>query len=168
MQKQLTRSGFRLLRRYRLPALGLFLSTFRTPADMSAPQAVRSLRQRFPHLPVSINHRYQPLGAPPEPPSPPSVDEPPARCTSRITLGLLDGAVHTAHPALQGRDIRVVSLLRPGETPGGTGHATALASLLMGDGTHGGLALLPRARLVNAAVYRQRGETVDASAEAVL
>lgn len=165
-QQQLQRQGFKLLRRTRLKAMDLFLSVFRTPAGVDAGQARRQLGAYGEQ--IALNHHYQPQQAEAvfSPSQKPSWAH--FSCPLHIPLGLLDGAVDTQHPALHSRQIRVINLLHAGETPGGAGHATAIASLIFGDREKGGLPLLPEAELINVAIYRQRGERIEATTEKIM
>ena len=64
----------------------------------------------------------------------------PCRLTRRIRIGLIDGLVNRAHPALQGARVTVTSVLRTGEVARGSDHATAVAGLMVGEDASGALA----------------------------
>jgi len=64
----------------------------------------------------------------------------PCRLSQRVRIGLIDGPVNRAHPALQGARITVASVLRTGEAARGSDHATAIAGLMVGEDASGALA----------------------------
>lgn len=68
-----------------------------------------------------------------------------------LRIALLDGQVDTSHPDLRGARVRCWSP-RGRSTPDPTGHATACASLLVGQGASQILGLVPEAELLAAAV----------------
>ena len=68
-----------------------------------------------------------------------------------LRIALLDGQVDTSHPDLRGARVRTWSPRGEG-APDPTGHATACASLLVGQGVSQILGLVPDAELLAAAV----------------
>lgn len=68
-----------------------------------------------------------------------------------LRIALLDGQVDTSHPDLRGARVRCWSP-RGRTAPDPTGHATACASLLVGQGASQILGLVPEAELLAAAV----------------
>jgi len=154
-------AGFQTRRRTDLDALGLQAVVLAPPRGMSAPEAVRRLRDLDPQGTYDFNHLFQAGGAagPAAAPAGPGGAAP----APGGRLGLVDGSPATRHPALRGAKVTGRAF-----APGGarvTAHATAVASLMVGDGGRfrGGA---PRASLLVADVY---GPTpTGGSAEAIV
>lgn len=155
-------TGFRVTRRSDLDALGLFLVVLRPPRGVSVAEAVRRLREMDPQGRYEFNHLYQVSGSVSPGPARDAPRERAAAPAVRLRLGLVDGSAARAHPALK-RSRVAQKAFGPGG-PRVTDHATAVASLLVGDaGPFRGAA--PRADLYVADVY---GPTpTGGSAEAI-
>ena len=79
-----------------------------------------------------------------------------------VTVALLDGQVDADHPDLRGARVRQRTTGAPAlSLPDPTGHATACASLLVGQGRRQVLGLVPKATLLTAAVLGPHGRTSD-------
>ena len=166
LQQQAQALGVGIKRRAALGSLGLVVSVLRVPKGMSVADALAQLRQALPGAWLDANHRYA-LEAGPEVYGPQLVGWPSGLrgCPGAPALGMIDTAVDLKHPAFAGRKVTVRSFLPAGVTPAPAEHGTAVASLLVGDGT----GLMPGAALRAAQVFRLRGEHgADTTAELVV
>lgn len=140
------RAGFRIAARNTEAALGLEIVTLLGPDGMSAREAVQRLRALDPQGQYDFDHIYLESGET----GAAARGTTPVGAARGVRVGLVDGSVASAHPALQG-----VRITQAAFAPGGakiTGHATAVASLLAGsDGVFRGAA--PGAALFVADVY---------------
>ncbi|MEO8297240.1 MAG: S8 family serine peptidase [Burkholderiales bacterium] len=147
-------AGFTLLREQALPELGLRQLALRPPAGLGTAEALTRLRTLAPQAEADFNHLYTGSGnngshvdggtaSPPPSPALPMDANGPRR------IGLVDGGVDSAHPALRR------ATLRPWGCDGhpvASPHGTAVASLLVGrDGVFAGA--LPGATLYTADIY---------------
>jgi subtilisin family serine protease len=82
-------------------------------------------------------------------------------CARGAPLAIIDSALATDHPALRGANVTRRSFLPSGAAPSSGGHATAIASLLVGDMGPGVAPLAPGARLLVAETF----QTVDGKAK---
>ncbi|MEK7735284.1 MAG: S8 family serine peptidase, partial [Pseudomonadota bacterium] len=91
-------------------------------------------------------------------------------CGRGVRIGLIDTAVDTSHPALQGQSIVTQSFLTPGVTPAAADHGTASAALLVGKPLPNGFSgLVPGAKLYAASVFRRQDDRdADTTAESVV
>lgn len=142
-------AGFSLVREERLEELDLTVAVLAPPRRMALARALRRLRELDPEGAYAFNHVHVAAGAiatgpvagPAGPASRPQ--------GSGLTLGLIDGGVDAAHPALAGATISQRGFA--GEARASP-HGTAVASLLAGRaGAFAGSA--PGARLYVADVY---------------
>ncbi|HEX7045287.1 MAG TPA: S8 family serine peptidase [Burkholderiales bacterium] len=160
--------GFGIRRRSNLQGLGLVVTVLRVPRDTSVGSALAALRQAAPSVWADANHRYSLQGdaalaygralvgwanvAP--------------QCGKGVRIGMLDTALATAHPALQGRDIVTRSVLPAGIPRAKPDHGTAIAALLVGNTLPSGFGgMVPAAKLYAAEIFRARGEQSDTTAE---
>lgn len=74
-------------------------------------------------------------------------------CGRGQTIGIVDTAVATAHPALAGATVRTHSIVDKDRTAAPSDHGTAVAALLVGRAESGFPGMLPRARLLAAAPF---------------
>lgn len=168
--RRLGASGYRLLRRRRLGALDLVMTTVRVPDGMDVTSALSSLAGAGADVLADANHRFVPQAGPAEGGwAPAMVGWTPeaARCAPGRTIGVIDSAPQLAHPALRGVPIDVRPLLGAGTRPAPPDHGTAIAALLVGrpTGSHGP-GLLSGQSLVVASALRQRDDgAVDTTAE---
>ncbi len=143
------RLGFTVIETVQLPQLSLEVFRLRTPEGLSVPQAITLLRRRFPGSVIDANHIYQPQqGA--------NLATSDARgligwakatadCGKGVRLGMIDAPVDVRHPALAGQRIRFRSFHKAKRKPGPADHGTAIAAMLVGKPSWGGL--LPGAEL---------------------
>ncbi len=161
--RSLNRYGLRIKSRESLANLGLVLSVFRLPdgADVLALQ--QRIHSDMPDLELAVNQRYRPLSDDRRHYGRQLINwiQPPPRCTRPLRIGLLDTAVDSRHPVLEGQAL-VYRGFAPGDSP--AEHGTAVASLLVGRS----LGLLPEARVWAAGVFRRRGRQVDTSTDLLL
>jgi hypothetical protein len=165
LQQQAQALGLGIKRRAALGNLGLVVSVFRVPNGISVADALAQLRQALPGAWLDANHRYA-LETGPEVFGPRLVGWPDGAqgCPGAPALGMIDTAPDLEHPVFAGRKVTVRSFLPSGVSPASAEHGTAVASLLVGEGS----GLLPGAELRAAAVFRRRGEHgADTDAELV-
>lgn len=146
-----------ILRRQRLPHLGLVLSVFRIPARVDLQVLERELRTAFPEWQQELNLRYRPLQQPDRAElelrswgqramgrSRPAS----AQCGRGKVLAMLDGPVNRELAEFAGADLHYLDL-PPAQYAASSAearrHGTALAALLVGRQQVAGL--LPGARL---------------------
>ena len=160
-------AGFRLAREQRMAALGLYLVTLQAPTGMSTPAAAAMLRHLDPDATLDFNHVYLPGGqvlATGESAATGSNTPPPGAATAGgpLRIGLVDGGVAAAHPALRQAILHTHGC---GAQARPDAHGTAVASLLVGrDGRFQGAA--PGAMLYAADIYC--GAPANGTAEAVV
>ena len=110
--------GFGVLERVSLDALGMTVLRLSTPRGMSVTDAVASLRQRFPGLPLDANHQFDPSAGTSRPQSVAREaigwGDATATCGRGIRMGMIDGGVDLSHPALMGQDISFRSFHKKG------------------------------------------------------
>jgi len=150
----------RVVRRRKLGALGMVISAFRLPDQAVVAETLDSVRQQYADLWIDANHYFRPLadagnraalyraighttGA---------------RCGRGLRVGLLDGPVALTHPALKGQVIQQKVLFARGRTAAPTQHATALASLLVGNPAVAGLGGVISEAQLAVGVVMQQGE----------
>ncbi|HSJ47280.1 MAG TPA: S8 family serine peptidase [Gammaproteobacteria bacterium] len=148
--------GLAVKRRSVLPGLGLVVTTFRVPRDLSPAQLVQQLRTQAPDLWIDLNHRFTLQGEN-------DARRYPARmlawpgtaqdCGHGMRIGLVDGPLPDRHPALEGGTITRRSFVTRGVQAAPSEHALAVATLLIGREGRG---LVPAAALFHAEVMRQR------------
>ncbi|MEQ8194769.1 MAG: S8 family serine peptidase [Rhodospirillales bacterium] len=147
--------GFTVVSSETLPALGIRVVRLRVPAGTSVPRARRLLAAQFPSASVDANHHYEAqqglktsprtaIGWGPATPS----------CGRGIRLGQIDAAVDVNHPALLGQRIQYKSFHRQGNSAGPADHGTAVAGILVGKPSWGGL--LPGADLFAVNMFEKR------------
>ena len=121
--------GYALLRERRLDALDARWVVLRPPDGLALADALAALRALEPTLEADFNHLNLAGGAVGAADTP-AADAP--RAAAALRVGLVDGGVDAAHPALRG-----IAVQRQG--CGGAAqpqaHGTAVASLLAGPGT---------------------------------
>lgn len=165
VQLQAQALGLGIKRRAALRSLGLVVSVFRLPNGISVADALAQLHQALPGVWLDANHRYA-LEAGPQTYGPRLVGWPDGSrgCPGAPALGMIDTAPDLKHLVFAGRNVTVRSFLPVGVAPAPADHGTAVASLLVGEGS----GLLPGAALRAAAVFRLRGERgADTDAELV-
>ena len=172
LQQQAQGLGLGVKRRTVLKDLGLVVTVLRVPKEVSVGNAIQSLRQVQPNIWVDANHRLglhgdnsanygqRLIG----------MTKPVPSCGRGVRIGLIDTAVDTSHPVLQGQSIVTQSFLTPGVTPAAADHGTASAALLVGKPLPNGFSgLVPGAKLYAASVFRQQDDRdADTTAESVV
>ncbi|MFC3076897.1 S8 family serine peptidase [Phenylobacterium terrae] len=141
-------TGFEVVERADLAAIGVQLIVLRPPSGLSAREAVQRLRQLDPAGTYEFDHLYADAGQAAAPGG--GTGRPAPRRRGAVRIGLVDTGVAARHPALaSGR------IVQRGFAPGGLTvqpHGTAVASLLAGrSGAFRGAA--PGAELYVADVY---------------
>ncbi len=139
---QLLAAGAQLLRIRPLPALNgeLRIYDFRNRLNLS--QARQSLAQAAPETVVDLNAVYRfAQSSAPRLYAASLLGETAGSCRLRssVTIGMIDGPVHAAHPALSAASVTVLSTLVPGDRAVAADHGTAVAALLVGDDPAGAL-----------------------------
>lgn len=128
----------RIIRRSKLGSLGMVISVFRLPDQVSVMETLKAVRSQYPDLWMDLNHYFYPLAASTQRRLPlyqtigRRTDQ---VCGRGLRLGMLDGPVDMSHPALTGQNIVQKQLFTHGRKSAPTGHATAVASLLVGNQT---------------------------------
>lgn len=152
--------GFTLLERRQLGTLALEVTRLGLPPGLSPDAAVSRFQAMAPAGTVDVNHAYelqaescsgdycwgaQLIGWGPGT----------RRCGSGQRIGVIDTAVDASQPALRGSLISSRSFV---ERSASSGHGTAVAAILVGNG--GGLfgGLLPGAELMAADVFTRDGQ----------
>jgi hypothetical protein len=128
--RRLQQAGFSIRSRERLAGLDLDTVVLGIPRGVSAPDAVRRLRQLDPGGQYDFNHLYLEGGAVAASPGR-AAGSPMAADAVGLRIGLVDGSAAAGHPALAG-----ARLLQRAFAPGGaapSAHATAVASLIAGS-----------------------------------
>lgn len=159
--------GFRILRDERIPGLDTRSVALAPPRGLDTAAALARLRALDPEAAVDFNHLYSPgaaaelsaAGASAAAPAAPIASAAPTPGARRV--GLIDGGIDGAHPALRRAALRTWGC--DGATVPSP-HGTAVASLLVGeDGAFRGV--VPGATLYAADVYC--GRATGGSAESV-
>jgi subtilase family protein len=134
--QQAVDAGFEVLRRQTLEGLDAEIVVLRVPAALTTRRALQRLRAQDPNGNYDYNHIYMSsgtagAGSPEQAPatSPAAA----AELSEHFDLGLIDGGVNTAHPALQ--TVRITSAGCNGARAI-SAHGTAVASLLVGNTPH--------------------------------
>jgi hypothetical protein len=167
--ERLKARGFFALQRRRLEALDVEEVRFRVPRAYSVASAAQLVRDTASGATVDANHLYRPAAAPCTGRActarqlvawTPLVDP----CEADITIGLIDTAVAIDHPTLRGSRIETHVARGAERKPGGKGHGTAVASVLVGKAAGDVVGLLPSARLVAVDAFHagSGGDRMDA------
>ena len=144
--------GFVIIEEQPFAALGLTVTRLGIPSRMAPPAARTLLAARYPDLLVDVNALYRPQGqrvlpAPDYPERLIGWGHAPTGCGAGLRIGVLDTAVESGIPTLQGARIVQRSFLSPGAQHAGTEHGTAVAAILVGQAPDEGHGLLPGAEL---------------------
>ncbi|MES1159007.1 MAG: S8 family serine peptidase [Terricaulis silvestris] len=141
------RQGFTIVEQNAAGALGLSIVTLRAPQGMSTRRAVEALRRADPSGAYDYDHLY--LGAGEAAAEAHARQPNGAGVSSNVRIGLIDGGVDAAHPALASLAIHQRGFAGEAHTDA---HGTAVASLLAGESAdfHGAA---PGASLYVADVY---------------
>ncbi len=143
------RLGFAVIETVQLPQLSLEVFRLRTPPGLGVPEAITLLRRRFPGSIIDANHLYEPQRGAQFAASDArgliGWAKATADCGKGVRLGMIDASVDVGHPALAGQRIRYRSFHKSRRKPGPADHGTAIAAMLIGKPSWGGL--LPGAEL---------------------
>ncbi len=147
--------GFSVLDKVTLRTLSVEVYRMRVPRGTSVPAAVTRLRRQFPGLSVDANHLLDPSAGKRTAAifarSVMGWGKTAATCGRGLRLGAIDGAVDVEHPALNGRNLEYRSFHGASRRPGAMDHGTAIAAMLIGKPSWGGL--LPAAELKHANIF---------------
>ncbi|MGO4124615.1 S8 family serine peptidase [Inquilinus sp. YAF38] len=166
----LRRIGFRPIEERPLWRIGGFLVRLRVPAGQT-PEAARALlRQRFPDLLLDVHQLYRSSGTVslPPPDYPRRLvgwDQRAGVCTAGAIVGMIDTGLSAAARRRLGPRLVAADFAAPGD--GDEQHGDAVATLLVGSGSTGGL--MPAARLAAADVFEpgdDRGPVASVAAVA--
>lgn len=141
------KAGFALIDRDRIEGLDLDVVRFRVPDGRSLARAERQLAKLLPGAEVDVDHIYFASGSAAAGAPLPAAALATASGSGRASLGLIDGGV-AAHPSVAGR---VQQRGFASGAPSASKHGTAVASLLIGNGSVRGAA--PGQSLLAADVY---------------
>ncbi len=162
----------RVIRRRKLGSLGMVISTFRLPGKVALVKTLRSVRTQYPGLWIDVNHYFRPQATPNRP-----------RtllyraigwhfgqhCGRGLRVGILDGPVDMTHPALSKQAVVQKRLFARGRTAASTRHATAVASLLVGNPAVPGLGgIINQAHLYVGVVMQANDDDQYSTAEDLL
>jgi hypothetical protein len=155
--------GFRVLREQRFEPLDLRGVVLAPPAGLSTREGLERLRALDPSVEVDYQHLYTRSGelGPGRAASAPGPDAPASR-----RVGLIDGGIDRAHPALRAAQVQVSGC---DGVPAPSPHGTAIASLLVGrDAAFAGM-LAGRTTLYAADVYcgLEAGGSVESVVQAM-
>jgi subtilisin family serine protease len=156
-------NGFRVMRERRLSGLGVRIYVLAPPPGMPVQNALDVLRRADPAGSYDLNHVFDPSAASRTPGANGLM---PGRAFDGrgVKIGVVDTGVARQHPALATARITERAFV---ETTGAreTGHGTAIAALLVGDGD-GYQGVIPGAHLFVADVFGSTG--AGGSAEAIV
>jgi hypothetical protein len=169
--------GFRVIEARRLAALGVETLRLAPPPGMSLAAAQAALAALDPAAAVDLNHFYRPGAA-----GPAAAACAGPHCAARALanwpavgpdcdpggmIGMIDAGIDAGHPAFAPGRLEVIRL-DPADrgAPSGTGHGSAVASILAGDAAGPAPGLLPAARIVAVDAFHRAGgeERADAFA----
>ena len=150
--------GFVIIEERPFAALGLTVARLRVPPRMASPAARTLLAARYPELLVDLNALYRPQGqlvlpAPDYAQRLIGWGQAVAGCGAGLRIGVLDTAVDSGIPALQGARILQRSFISGNAQHPGAEHGTAVAAILVGQAAAGGYGLLPGAELAVGEVF---------------
>ncbi|MEL7487864.1 MAG: peptidase S8, partial [Pseudomonadota bacterium] len=170
LKRRASRRGYRLYDERALDGLDVYLLAFRIPDGVTGAAAIKELETLEPDATAGVNHRYtlqssSPSAARRNPRTYANemLGWPALGCAAHVSVGVIDAAIDET-PFLENRT-RIINQDFTGGA-GATGkipHATAIATLLAGDGR------LNSASIYNAAVIADsRGNPPSASVDAMM
>ena len=153
---RLQAEGARLIRRKHLKALDIVISVFRLK-ETDTLEFIENTTQQAPELELAPNHYYRPLSN--EDANQPYFEavglDASKSCARPLRLGLIDGPVETGHEAFKDKTITVKQIISKGRKTASARHATAIASLWLGQPRTKQRGLSPNAHVFNAVVMEQ-------------
>ncbi|MDQ6956167.1 MAG: S8 family serine peptidase [Mariprofundaceae bacterium] len=172
LAQQVASMGLHIKRRKSLASLGMVITVFRTTEGTTASQTLTQLHETFPKIWMDVNHRFNLQGARTTRHYAYELihwHKAVSKCTSGLRLGMVDAAVDSKHPALQGAAIQTHAFIGRGMVSAASEHGTAIASLMIGQEGSGFTGIAPQAQLYAAEVFRQRDDShTDATVEQIL
>ena len=157
IEQRLESLGYRYVAKQQLKSLGQTLAKVTAPATFSLDTDYAQVLAATNYADHNHIYRYQRTeqavsGAPLSP----AQLQPVSLGSHKITLGMIDTAVDTRHPALKDAKVRQRSFVASGKNQP-TGHGTEVAGILMANAKDY-RGLLPGARLYNASVFFEQGK----------
>jgi subtilisin family serine protease len=130
----LTQAGAEVIRTTRLPQLGRVLLAVSLPPGLTLEEAQALLAPAAPSARIDLHHIYSLAEGPRLYAAALIGDTSAGACTLRspVAVGVIDGPVNPAHPALAGVETVSTSVLETGERPVSRDHGTAVAALIAG------------------------------------
>ena len=178
-----TDAGGVILREAARPALGLVSIVAAFPGTAGYERALARLARTAPGTGMSANWTYSHAQQMAGMPAPRAAAGPPrlfaaeligeaapgaCRLAAPVRIGMIDGPVNTAHPALRGARVQHVPLTGRAAVPGAD-HGTAVAVLLVGEDRTGALAGFARgAELIAVSVFTVEGSLVETTVERIV
>ncbi|MEL7454466.1 MAG: S8 family serine peptidase, partial [Pseudomonadota bacterium] len=128
--------GYQLTEQSDLEGLDLIMLNFQRPDGISGIVAIREMKALEPSATAGVEHFYSLQTASGKQGPMQYAKEllawPDQGCVARMPIGIIDGAIDTAHAPLQGRNIIVKDFTNG--TAGAIKHGTAVAEILVGPG----------------------------------
>lgn len=147
--------GFDILEVVQLRQLDMRVYRVAVPKETEVDEARRKLAARFPGISIDSHRAYQSQGLKEyrSQTARPFAGWPSASaaCGAGVRMGQIDSPVDISHPALKGQRIEFRSFHRKTRKPGPADHGTAVAAMLVGKPSWGGL--LPGAELIAANMF---------------
>lgn len=171
VERLVAETGGTIVRRSDLPALGQFSLIATFPAQALRDRFAAALREQLPATGLSVHWNYFLAQAQPRLYAPTLIgDAAPGRCRlpRPVRIGMIDGPVDPAHPALAGARVRHASLVAGARVPSAD-HGTAVAALMVGEDPSGALAGFARgAELSAVSVFTLTDDGEETSVELVV
>jgi subtilase family protein len=147
--------GFDILEVVQLRQLGMEVYRVATPKGNDVDDARKKLAARFPGISIDSYRAFEAQGVKEyqTQTARPLAGWPTASaaCGAGVRMGQIDSPVDLSHPALKGQRIEFRSFHKKSRKPGPADHGTAVAAMLVGKPTWGGL--LPGAELIAANMF---------------
>ncbi|WP_432817293.1 S8 family serine peptidase [Sulfitobacter sp. JB4-11] len=132
--------GARFLRTKQLGSMGLQVLIFEYPRGRQITAINEALRAAAPDMDAAYHNIYEFAQFAPRTYAPDLVAQGApngCRVPRNVRIGMIDGPVNAAHPALAGAKIRTHSLLSAQERSVGAAHGTGVAALMVGEDPRG-------------------------------
>ena len=167
--ERVTAAGYRVVASGRVGLIQSELARVRSRRGRTLAQARAEITSLVPAALFDLNHLYRPNALTCHADGCTAFEligwtQRPADCGLSPSIGMIDTAVDTAHPALRGGRLEVVGTVSGDRRPSSRVHGTAVAALLIGRPDARTPGLLPRARLVAVDAFHAdgRGDATDA------
>jgi hypothetical protein len=122
--------GFQVIERHRLTTLGMSIVELRVPSGQNTREALEAVRRGDPDTAFDFNHVYESTQSASIPRTQLAQAAAPRANGRGATVGIVDTAIDTTHPALRGVRIQQVNFAGRNAP---VDHGTAVASVLAGD-----------------------------------